>query len=66
MGSASCFLQTPISEYVLALLALPFRPVTVGSYLFSACVMPGARESPSKAGGLPKGNYEISIPILNS
>jgi len=32
MGSASCFLQTPISGRALALLALPFRPVTAGSY----------------------------------
>jgi hypothetical protein len=53
MGSASCFLQTSISGYALALLALPFRPVTVGSYFFGACVMPGARHTTSGiAGGL--------------
>jgi len=28
MGSASCFLQTPVSGFALALLALSFRPVT--------------------------------------
>ena len=43
IGSASCFLQTPISGRALALLALPFRPVTAGCYFFGACVMPGAR-----------------------
>ena len=30
MGSASCFLQTPVSGFALALLAWPFRPVTAG------------------------------------
>ncbi len=53
MGSASCFLQTPISGYALALLALPFRPVTAGYYFFGECVMPGARELPrSKLRGI--------------
>ena len=33
MGSASCFLQTLISGHALALLALPFRPVTADSLL---------------------------------
>ena len=52
IGFASCFLQTPISGYALALLALSFRPVTADSYLFGACVMPGAREVPrSRAAG---------------
>ncbi len=52
MGSASCFLQTPVSGCALALLALSFRPVTADSYLFGACVMPGAREVPrSRAAG---------------
>ncbi len=32
-ASASCFLQTSISGTALALLALPFRPVTVGVLL---------------------------------
>ncbi len=32
-ASASCFLQTSISRTALALLALPFRPVTVGVLL---------------------------------
>ncbi len=53
MGSASCFLQTSISGRALALLALPFRPVTAGYYFFGACVMPGARELPrSKLRGI--------------
>jgi len=52
MGSASCFLQTPISGRALALLALSFRPVTADSHSFGACVMPGAREAPrSRAAG---------------
>jgi hypothetical protein len=46
MGSASCFLQTPISGRALALLALSFRPVTADSNSFGACVMPGARQIP--------------------
>src|SRR4030042_7001759 len=39
VGSASCFLQAPISGPALALLALSFRPVTAVSYFFGQCVM---------------------------
>ena len=55
----------PISGNALALLALPFRPVTAGDYFrlpdhcqkLGQCVMPGARlVSPSRAGRLPRRN----------
>jgi hypothetical protein len=36
MDSASCFLQTPVSGYALALLALSFRPVTADLLLLPA------------------------------
>jgi hypothetical protein len=36
MDSASCFLQAPVSGNTLALLALPFRPVTAGVLLLPA------------------------------
>ena len=61
MGSASCFLQTSISAHALALLALPFRPVTAGSYFFGACVMPGARKEPRPQGGALKNFKTILI-----
>jgi hypothetical protein len=49
MGSASCFLQTPVSGFALALLALSFRPVTadvlvslLAFHQKQQCTMPGA------------------------
>ena len=53
MGSASCFLQTPISGHALALLALPFRPVTASPLLIQRLRHAGRTSlSTGIAGGL--------------
>jgi hypothetical protein len=53
MGSAAGFLQTPVSRFALALLALSFRPVTADVLISllafhqkQQCAMPGALVQP--------------------